>query len=197
MREERTTGERSAGGCCNPEEIFDLAEGNLDPERRRVVRSHIESCNVCEARYEREVSLSAGFCAGHGFFPKPATPKCDHDSVSREVVMNLPTRSRLARLAWGILAVGILAVTVFAFGTGGDNLFFVATGGAESFIGYVTAVSDVFKMVLAFVTPFLLVALAVGLVLDLLIGAVVFVAARRVVVGSTRTVRSTEHTRGV
>ncbi|MGI8650429.1 MAG: hypothetical protein ACR2KW_08620 [Rubrobacter sp.] len=104
--------------------------------------------------------------------------------------MCLPTRSRLAKAMWGLLAIGILAATSLALSFGGENPLFLATGGAETLLGYVAAISDVSTLVIAFVAPFVLVALGIGFLVDLVIAGLVFSAVRR------RGMRPAERIRG-
>ncbi|WP_119068945.1 anti-sigma factor family protein [Rubrobacter indicoceani] len=184
MREERIP-----HGCCDPEEIFDLAEGTLSPERRHFVRGHLDSCSECAARYRREVALSEGFSSGIAAgVAAPSGPALKGaSSVGREVAMCLPTRSLVARLMWGALAVGILIVTTLALSFGGENPIFILASGVESLFGYISAASNVSTLFLALVAPFVLVALGVGFFVDLLIAGAVY--------SLVRGTRSTEHTR--
>jgi RNA polymerase sigma-70 factor (ECF subfamily) len=46
-------------GRCDPEEIFELADGALGPEREREVRAHLGRCRGCRALYESELELNA------------------------------------------------------------------------------------------------------------------------------------------
>lgn len=183
-------GKCAPGGCCDPEEIFELVEGTLEPEERRLIRAHLETCTNCRDRYEREVSLNAGLCSGTPGNPQAGGATNCIASVSREVALRIPTRSRLARLMWGMLAIGILITTTLALGFGGDNPIFMATGGTQTVLDYVSAVSDVSALLLALIAPFVLIALAVGFLVDLVIAGIVFSALRR------RAVRPSEHARG-
>ena len=44
---------------CDPEAIFELADGSLEPERERGVRAHLRECEGCLTLYEKELRLNA------------------------------------------------------------------------------------------------------------------------------------------
>ena len=44
---------------CDPESVFELADGSLGPEREREIRAHLSVCGGCRTLYERELRLNA------------------------------------------------------------------------------------------------------------------------------------------
>jgi hypothetical protein len=155
---------------CDPEPIFELADGSLGPEREREVRTHLRDCQGCLNLYESELRLNASL--GSLDFEQPR-------SVCPGVAMALPTRSVRARLLWAGLAVVLLLATSLTMLLGGSNfaaLFMEAVG---AFWGFVAGMADVIQVVFAVVGPVLLVALAVGAVVDLAIAAVYLAVSRR------------------
>jgi hypothetical protein len=160
----------SAPHHCDPEPIFELADGSLGPEREREVRTHLRDCNGCRNLYESELRLNVSL--GSLDFEQPR-------SVCQGVAMALPTRSLRVRLLWAGLAVVLLLTTSLTMMLGGSNLaaFFVESVGV--FWGFVAGMADVIQVVFAVVGPALLVALAVGAVVDLAIAAVYLAVSRR------------------
>ena len=155
---------------CDPEPIFELADGSLGPEREREVRTHLRDCQGCLNLYKSELRLNASL--GSLDFEQPR-------SVCPGVAMALPTRSVKARLLWAGLAVVLLLATSLTMLLGGSNfaaLFMEAVG---AFWGFVAGMADAIQVVFAVVGPVLLVALAVGAVVDLAIAAVYLAVSRR------------------
>ena len=155
---------------CDPEPIFELADGSLGPEREREVRTHLRDCQGCLNLYKSELRLNASL--GSLDFEQPR-------SVCPGVAMALPTRSVRARLLWAGLAVVLLLATSLTMLLGGSNfaaLFMEAVG---AFWGFVAGMADAIQVVFAVVGPVLLVALAVGAVVDLAIAAVYLAVSRR------------------
>jgi hypothetical protein len=155
---------------CDPEPIFELADGSLGPEREREVRTHLRDCQGCLNLYKSELRLSASL--GSLDFEQPR-------SVCPGVAMALPTRSVRARLLWAGLAVVLLLATSLTMLLGGSNfaaLFMEAVG---AFWGFVAGMADAIQVVFTVVGPMLLVALAVGAVVDLAIAAVYLAVSRR------------------
>ena len=155
---------------CDPEEIFELAEGVLGPEREREVRVHVDRCRGCRALYESELNLNASL--GSLEFE-------EHRSVCRAVAMALPTRAVKARLLWAGLAVALLFVASLALSLDGTNPAIFAVDALVMFWGFVSGSADVVRVLLAEVGPALLVAVAVGALLDLIIGAAYLSVSRR------------------
>jgi hypothetical protein len=160
----------SAPHHCDPEPIFELADGSLGPERDREVRTHLRDCQDCRKLYERELRLNASL--GSLDFEQPR-------SVCQGVAMALPTRSLRARLLWGGLAVVLLLIASMTMMLGGTNFAAFFLEAASVFWGFVAGLADVTQVVFAAVGPVLLVALAVGAVVDLAIAAVYLAVSRR------------------
>jgi Putative zinc-finger len=155
---------------CDPEPIFELADGTLGPEREREVRAHLRSCRGCLDLYERELRLNASL--GSLDFEEPR-------SVCRGVAMALPTRSLRARLLWAALAVVLLLSASVTLVLGGANLAVLFVEVVSVFWGFVAGVADVIRVVFAAVVPALLVALALGTLVDLVAVAVYLSVSRR------------------
>jgi hypothetical protein len=160
----------SAPYHCDPEPIFELADGSLGPEREREVRTHLRDCQGCRNLYESELWLNASL--GSLDFDQPR-------SVCRGVAMALPTRSLRARLLWAGLAVVLLLTTSVTMMLSGSNLAALFIEAVVIFWGFAVGMADVIQVVFAVVGPALLVALAVGAVVDLAIAAVYLVVSRR------------------
>ena len=155
---------------CDPEPIFELADGSLSPEREREVRAHLRDCGGCRTLYERELRLNASL--GSLAFDEPR-------SVCRGVVMALPTRSIKARLLWAGLAVALLLTTSVTLMLGGTNFAALFVEAIGAFWGFVAGFADVIQVVFAAAGPALLAALAVGALVDLVIAAVYLSVTRR------------------
>jgi hypothetical protein len=160
----------SAPHHCDPEPIFELADGSLGPERDREVRTHLRDCQDCRKLYERELRLNASL--GSLDFEQPR-------SVCQGVAMALPTRSLRARLLWGGLAVVLLLIASMTMMLGGTNFAAFFLEAASVFWGFVAGLADVTQVVFAAVGPVLLVALAVGAIVDLVMVAVYLSVSRR------------------
>jgi anti-sigma factor RsiW len=155
---------------CDPEPIFELADGSLEPAREREVRAHLRDCRVCRELYERELRLNASL--GSLAFEEPR-------SVCRGVAMALPTRSLRARLLWAGLAVTLLLTTSVTMMLGGTNLAALLVEAMSIFWGFVAVLADVIQVVFSAVGPALLVALAVGAIVDLVVVALYLSVSRR------------------
>jgi hypothetical protein len=156
---------------CDPEPIFELADGSISPEREREVRKHLRDCGDCLELYERELRLNASL--GSLAFEEPRR------SVCRPVAMALPTRSLRARLLWAGLAVVLLLTTSTTMMVGGINPAALAVEALSVFWGFVLGLADVIQVVFAAVGPALLVAFAVGAFLDLAVVAAFLSVSRR------------------
>ena len=160
----------SAPYHCDPEPIFELADGSLGQEREREVRTHLRDCERCRNMYEGELRLNASL--GSLEFEQPR-------SVCQGVAMALPTRSVRARLLWAGLAVVLLLITSVTMMLGGTNIAALFLETVSVFWGFVAGLADVMQVVFAAIGPALLVALAVGAVVDLAIAAVYLSVSRR------------------
>ena len=155
---------------CDPEAVFELADGALGAEREREVRVHLGRCPGCRALYESELELNASL--GSLEFEEPR-------SVCRVVAMALPTRSLKVRLAWAGLATILLLLASLALSLDGTNPAVFAVDALVLFWSFVSGAADVVRVLLAAVGPALLVAFAVGALLDLIIAAVYLSVSRR------------------
>ncbi len=163
---------RNAGCGCDPEVVFELADRALGPGREREVRRHLGACPGCRGLYEREMRLNErlGSLEFH---------EAGARSVRESVAMALPTRPVKARLVWALLAAGLLATALFALVSQGSNPVAFVMDAVETFQGASMILTDVLGTALATAGSMLLVALAVGAVLDLLLAAVLFSVVRR------------------
>lgn len=155
---------------CDPEPIFELADGSLGQERETEVRAHLRSCGACRTLYEKELRLNASL--GSLAFEEPR-------SVCRGVAMALPTRSLRARLLWAGLAVVLLLTTSTTLALSGTNLAFLFVEAMSVFWGFVAGFADVIQVVFATIGPVILVVLAVGALVDLVLAAVYLSIFRR------------------
>ncbi|HLL40251.1 MAG TPA: zf-HC2 domain-containing protein, partial [Rubrobacteraceae bacterium] len=85
-------------GACDPERVFELAEGSLETDQEREVRKHLTSCASCRELYERELYLNL-YLSSLDF-----SRVCSSRSVCQWVAMALPTRPAKVRVLWGLLA---------------------------------------------------------------------------------------------
>lgn len=157
---------------CDPEEIFELADGALGPEREHEARAHLAACPPCRRLYEKELHLNSSLC-----YLQAAEPPCR--SVREGVAMALPTRPLKARLVWVAVAMALLIAASLALSLDGATPAALAVNAVGFFWGLVSGVSDVVRTALSAAGPTILVALAVGALVDLCIAATVLFATRR------------------
>ena len=155
---------------CDPQVIFELADGALGPERAREILGHLQACPGCRALYEKEQELNV-FLGSLEF----AEPR----SVCPGVVMALPTRPPKARLLWAALAVALLLVASLALSLDGTHPAVFAVNALGMFWGVVSGFADVAQTVLVAAGPLILVALAVGALIDLSLAAALLWTTRR------------------
>jgi predicted anti-sigma-YlaC factor YlaD len=155
---------------CDPEPVFELADGSLAPEREREIRAHLRGCRGCRTLYERELRLNASL----GSLEFDETP-----SVCRSVAMALPTRSTRARLLWAAIAVVLLLTTSVAMMLYATNLAVLVIDAINVFWGFVAGFADVIQVVFATIGRALLVVLAIGAFVDLVIATVYLAISRR------------------
>jgi predicted anti-sigma-YlaC factor YlaD len=155
---------------CDPQVIFELADGALGPERASKVREHLEACPGCGQLYEKELELNA-FLGSLEF--------AQARSVCPGVAMALPTRSWKARLLWAALALILLLVTSLALSLDGTHPAVFAVNALGVFWGFVSGFADVAQTILIAAGPVLLAALAVGALLDLFLAAALLWTTRR------------------
>jgi hypothetical protein len=155
---------------CDPESVFELADGSLAPEREREIRAHLRGCRSCRSLYESELRLNASL--GSLEFEQTR-------SVCRAVAMALPTRSARARLLWAALAVVILLAASVAMMLYGANLAVLFIDAMNVFLGFVAGFADVIQVVFAAIGQALLIVLAIGAFVDLALAAVYLAVSRR------------------
>ena len=161
---------RPGGPRCDPERVFELADGGLPAEAELEVRAHLGRCPACRELYEDELRLSA--CIG-------SLEVGEARSVCREVAMALPTRLVGGRILWAGLALALLGAVSLALSLDGTNPPALALDSVVAFWGFVSGLAEVAEAFLVAAGPGLLVALSVGAILDLLIAGVVFSVSRR------------------
>lgn len=155
---------------CDPEPIFELADGSLEPGRETEVRAHLRGCGACRTLYEKELRLNSTL--GSMAFEEPR-------SVCQGVAMALPTRSLKARLLWACIALALLLTTSVTLMLGGTNFAFLFVEAMSVFWGVVAGFADVIQVVFAVIGPIILIALAAGALLDLVLAAVYVSVSRR------------------
>lgn len=158
------------GPLCDPERVFELADGALGPEAQAEIRAHLDRCPGCRKLYEEELDLNA--CIG-SFEVEPTR------SVCREVAMALPTRLAGARLLWAGLAAALLVAASISLSLDGTNPAALALDALVAFWGVVSGLANVAESLLVAAGPAILVALGVGAFIDLVIAGVVFSVTRR------------------
>lgn len=161
---------RPGGPRCDPERVFELADGGLSPEMEREVRAHVDRCPACRELYRDELRLSASICSLEVGSTR---------SVCREVAMALPTRLVGSRILWAGLALAILAAVSLALSLDGTNPATLAIDSVGAFWAFVSGLAEVAEAFLVAAGPALLVAFGVGALLDVLIAGVVFSVSRR------------------
>lgn len=157
---------------CDPEVIFELADGGLGTGREREVRAHLRGCPECRDLYDKELNLNA-------FLDTLEFAELRSQSVCRGVVMALPTRPLKARLLWAALALVLLLAASLALSLDGTNPAVFAVNMLGLFWGLVSGFEDVVRTIFVATGTALLIVLAVGALLDLLIAATVLALTRR------------------
>lgn len=163
---------RSGEPLCDPEVIFELADGSLSTERERQVRAHLGDCPHCREVYEKELHLNA-------LLDSIEFPDLPSRSVCEGVVMALPTRPLKARLLWATLALALLVAASLALSLDGTNPAALVANALGQFWGLVSAFEDVVQTIFVATGTVLLIALAAGALLDVLIAATVIALTRR------------------
>ncbi len=157
-------------GRCDPQVIFELADGALGPERAREIRDHLEACPGCRKLYEKELELSAFLDS-----LELAEPR----SVCPSVAMALPTRPLKARLLWATLALALLLVASLALSLDGTHPAVFAVNALGVFWGVVSGFADVAQTILVAAGPVIFVALVVGALLDIVLAVAFLWTTRR------------------
>jgi anti-sigma factor RsiW len=157
---------------CDPETVFELADGALGANRAREARAHLDECPECHETYERELVLNALLRSSELGDPRAR-------SVCRSIAMALPTRPLKARILWASVALVLLVVASLALSLDGANPLVLATNTLGVFWGLVSGFADMARATLVAAGPVLLAALAVGALLDLCLAAALLWTTRR------------------
>jgi predicted anti-sigma-YlaC factor YlaD len=157
---------------CDSEAVFELADGALDADRAREARAHLDSCPGCRELYERELELNAILRSAELADPRSR-------SVCPMVAMALPTRPLKVRVLWASVALILLAAASLALSLDGANPMVFAVNALGVFWGVVAGLTDVIQTMLVAAAPILLLALAMGTLLDLCLAAALFWTTRR------------------
>jgi hypothetical protein len=155
---------------CDPQVVFELADGALGPERAREVRAHVGACPGCRKLYERELELNT--VLGNLEF-------AESRSVRPGVVMALPTRPTKTRLLWAALALALLLVASLALSLEGTHPALFAVSSLNVFWGIVAGFTDVAQTILVAAAPVIFVALVVGALLDIVLAVAFLWTTRR------------------
>ena len=157
---------------CDPEKVFELADGGLSIDQEREVREHLVSCTGCRELYERERDLSAFLCSLD-------FSRMHSRSVCQSVAMALPTRSLGARVLWGLLAGALLVAALVSLELNGTEPVILAMSVLSACWGLIVGSIEVTRAVFAAAGTTILLALALGALADVLIAlTVVFVRNR-------------------
>ncbi len=157
---------------CDPEAVFELADGALGPNRAREARVHLDDCPGCRELYEEELQLNA-------LLRSTELAGQRSPSVCPMVAMALPTRPLKARLVWASLALMLLLVASLALSLDGANPVVFAVNALGLFWGVVSGFADVARTTVVAAGPTLLVALALGALIDLCLAAALLWATRQ------------------
>ena len=148
---------------CDPEAVFELADGALGAQRASEARAHLDECPGCRELYEEELQLST-------LLRSTELAELRSQSVCPMVALALPTRPLKARLLWAFIALTLLLISSLALSLDGANPAVFAVNELGLFWGVVSGFADVVRTTLVAAGaagPTLLVALAVGTLLDL------------------------------
>jgi predicted anti-sigma-YlaC factor YlaD len=158
---------------CDPETVFELADGALGAERAGEARSHLDECPPCRELYEKELEINALLRSTELADPRSR-------SVCPMVAMALPTRPLKARLLWASTALILLLAASLALSLDGTNPLVLAVNTLGVFWGVVSGFADVARTTVVAAGPILFAALAVGALLDLcLVAAFLWTTRRR------------------
>lgn len=160
------------GGPCDPEKVFELAEGSLERGQERQVRGHLASCAGCRKLYERELHLSA-YLGSLDF-----STVCVSRSVCQGVAMALPTRPVKVRILWGLLASALLIAALVSLELNGTEPVSLAMSLLGTCWGLIAGSAHVARAVFAAAGTTILLALALGALADVLIAFAVFSVSR-------------------
>jgi anti-sigma factor RsiW len=147
---------------CDPEKVFELADGSLDTGQEREVRGHLSTCPGCREMYERELNLNA-FLNSFDF------PRERSRSVCPVVAMALPTRSIRVRVLWGLLASALLVAALVSLELNGTEPVILVMSVLGACWGLLEGSADVARAVFAAAGTTFLLALGLGALMDILI----------------------------
>ncbi len=167
-------GKNASGSCqgpCNPEKIFELADGSLETGQEPQVRGHLASCPGCRELYERELDLNA-------FLNSLDFSRVCPRSVCQGVAMALPTRPAKVRILWGLLASALLAAALVSLELNGTEPVILAMSILGACWGLVVGSADVARAIFAAAGTTILLALALGALTDVLIALAVVSVSR-------------------
>jgi anti-sigma factor RsiW len=151
---------------CDPEKVFELADGSLDTGQEREVRGHLSTCPGCREMYERELNLNA-FLNSFDF------PRERSRSVCPVVAMALPTRSIRVRVLWGLLASALLVAALVSLELNGTEPVILVMSVLGACWGLLEGSADVARAVFAAAGTTFLLALGLGTLMDILIALAV------------------------
>src|ERR687897_3880366 len=126
---------------CNPETVFELADGALGEERAREARLHLDECPPCRGLYEKELEINALLRSTELADPRSR-------SVCPMVAMALPPRPLKARILWASLALILLAVASLALSLDGTNPMVFAVNALGVFWGVVSGFTELARTTL-------------------------------------------------
>ena len=150
-------------GPCDPEKVFELADGSLETGQEREIREHLASCAGCQERYERELDLSADLSSFD------VSRVCSSRSVCQWVAMALPTRPTKVRVLWGLLASALLVAALVSLELNGMEPVILAMSILGACWGLVAGSADVARAVFDAAGTTILLTLALGALADVLI----------------------------
>ena len=168
-------GTNASGPCrdaCDPEKVFELAEGNLETDQEREVREHLASCAGCQEWYERELLLNAYLSS------LDVSRLCSSRSVCQGVAMALPTRPAKVRILWGLLASALLVAALVSLELNGTEPVILAMSALGTCWGLIAGSAHVARAVFAAAGTTILLALALGALTDVLIALAVVSVSR-------------------
>jgi hypothetical protein len=162
----------ASGGCgCDPEKVFELADGGLDLEQEWGTRAHLASCPGCRELYERELDLNAFLCSLD-------FSRIGSRSVCQGVAMALPTRSARVRVLWSLLASVLLVAALISLELNGTDPVFLTMSILGACWDLVAGSADVARAVFVAAGPTILLVLALGALVDILIALTVVSVSR-------------------
>ena len=162
---------------CAPEKIFELVDRERDPdgpplEQQRKVQEHLASCSGCRKLYKHELDLNT-------LLHSLDFSELRSRSVSRGVVMALPTRSTEVRILWGLLATALLAVAFVSLEFNGTEPVILAMSILSRCWGFIVGAADAAREIFVVVGPLILFVLALGAVADVFVALMILFLRRR------------------